>query len=115
VSDCGWREFVRQLEYKSLWSGGELKKVPRFFASSKTCSHCGFKNTNLTLSDREWVCSQCGVVLDRDVNAAVNMRDFNFDSVGNRVGHTRINARGDSVSKRSRRIENPELLVLGKN
>jgi putative transposase len=89
ISDCSWSEFVRQIEYKAGWYGREVKKVDRFYASSKICSDCGEKNTLLELKDRNWVCSSCGSIHDRDRNASVNIY---------RVGTTRINACGDNSS-----------------
>jgi len=73
ISDSGWGEFVRQLEYKSAWTGGYVVKVGTFFPSSKTCNICKHINSNLQLSDRTWTCSNCASVLDRDVNAAINI------------------------------------------
>lgn len=73
ISDAGWAQFVRFLVYKALWSGGTVLNADRFFPSSKLCSECGEKNQALALSDRQWVCLECGTVHDRDVNAAVNL------------------------------------------
>lgn len=69
ISDVSWNEFTRQLSYKC----DEVVKVGKFFKSSKTCNHCGHVNDGLKLSDREWRCSRCGEVLDRDFNAARNI------------------------------------------
>lgn len=79
VSDCGWFEFKRQLRYKSEWSGKPLVEIGRFEPSSKTCSGCGWINKNLTLKDREFVCLECGQVMGRDLNAAVNIRNIGLD------------------------------------
>lgn len=73
MSDVGWGEFVRQLEYKAKWSGRTLIKIDRFYPSSKTCSACGYVLETLTLDVREWVCPCCGVCHDRDINAACNI------------------------------------------
>lgn len=67
-------EFVRQLQYKCRWNGVELRKVYRFFPSSKLCYNCGCIKTDLKLSDRMYVCD-CGYVEDRDFNASLNLRD----------------------------------------
>lgn len=75
ISDAGWGEFVRQLEYKSEWYGKNIIRIGRFEPSSKTCSHCGMINKDLTLDQREWTCV-CGKVLDRDINAAINIKNF---------------------------------------
>jgi putative transposase len=73
IADCGFSEFRRQLEYKCLKFGSELIIAPRFFASSKTCSNCGFKKVHLTLSERIFNCDSCGFFLDRDLNASINL------------------------------------------
>lgn len=74
ISDTGWYRFITFLDYKLKLEGKYLIKVDRWFASSKICSACGEKNIMLTLNDREWVCSNCGTHLDRDGNAAINIR-----------------------------------------
>ena len=76
IQSAAWSEFVRQLEYKAELYGKNVVFIGRFEPSSKTCSKCGYINTELKLSDREWVCPQCGEYHDRDVNAAVNIMDF---------------------------------------
>lgn len=73
IQELSLYEFRRQLEYKSKWYGRELILVDRWFPSSKTCSCCGWKNKDLKLSDREFKCQDCGSVLDRDLNASLNI------------------------------------------
>jgi len=73
ISDVGWSEFLRQLEYKAAWYGRTVVKIDRWYPSSKTCSACGFLMEDIPLEIREWVCPQCGVCHDRDINAAKNM------------------------------------------
>ena len=73
IQELGLYEIRRQLEYKSKWYGRELIFVSRWFPSSKTCCECGWKNNNLTLKDREFVCEECGNVIDRDINASLNI------------------------------------------
>lgn len=73
ISDVGLGDFIRMIEYKSRAFGGQVVKVGRFFASSKTCSDCGHVNKELTLSDRKWTCQGCGTIHDRDWNAAKNI------------------------------------------
>lgn len=72
-SDIGHAQISTMLEYKALQRGKAFIKVDRYFASSKICSHCGYKNTKLKLSDRKWVCPNCGAELNRDGNAAKNI------------------------------------------
>jgi len=74
ISDVSWGKFRRQLEYKATWYGRDLKVIGRFEASSQICSECGCKNEEVKdLSVREWICSECGSIHDRDVNAAKNI------------------------------------------
>lgn len=75
ISDIGFYEIRRQLEYKAKWYGSEIVLVDRFFPSSKTCSTCGAINDNLKLKDRIWSCD-CGASHDRDVNAAINLQRY---------------------------------------
>jgi putative transposase len=71
VSDASFFEVKRQLLYKAEQYGGSVQLVDRWFPSSKTCHACGWVKEDLTLADRVWVCGQCGIVHDRDMNAAV--------------------------------------------
>ena len=73
ISDVSWSKFVSMLEYKADWYGKSVYKINRFFASSKTCSECGFQKEKMDLSVREWSCPDCGSHHDRDVNAAKNV------------------------------------------
>lgn len=73
ISDSGWGEFRRQLEYKAAWCGRTLVVVDRFFPSSKLCSHCGHLLSKLSLGTRHWTCPICGTLHDRDINAAKNI------------------------------------------
>lgn len=87
IGDVGWSSFVTMLEYKAEWYGKNILRIGRFEPSSKTCSSCGAINKELTLKDREWTC-RCGSVLNRDVNAAINIKNFalkNHLSVGYRL------------------------------
>jgi putative transposase len=70
ISDASWSEFRRQLEYKADWYGRTVVPVDRFYPSSKTCSACGVIAAKMPLNVREWACASCGVLHDRDVNAA---------------------------------------------
>jgi putative transposase len=73
ISDVGWGEFVRQLEYKARWYGRTLVKIDKFYPSSKRCHDCGHILDSLSLDVRYWVCPECGVAHDRDLNAARNI------------------------------------------
>ena len=73
IADAGWAEARRQLTYKAAWCGGTLIVADRWFASSKTCSGCGAAKATLPLSERSYDCEPCGLVLDRDLNAARNL------------------------------------------
>ena len=66
-------EFKRQIQYKAEWYGIKVVEAGRFYASSKTCSHCGHIKKDLKLSDRTYTCPVCGIKLDRDLNAAINL------------------------------------------
>jgi putative transposase len=76
ISDAAFGELRRQLTYKATWYATELIVADRWFPSSKTCSGCGQVKTDLTLSDRTYACSTCGLVIDRDVNAAINLARY---------------------------------------
>jgi putative transposase len=73
IADASWSSFCNKLEYKALWAGRTYLKIGTFFPSSKTCHCCGYKNNELKLEDREWICPTCGTPLDRDANAAMNI------------------------------------------
>ena len=93
--DASMGEFRRQLEYKSLWNRKHLSVIDRYFPSSRLHGSCGEINDRLTLSDRTWTCG-CGVIIDRDLNAAVNIRDEGLRRLA--VGQTEsLNARGARI------------------
>lgn len=73
ISDAAWGELARQITYKQSWRGGQVVVADRWFASSKTCSGCGDVKATLTLADRVFACENCGLSIDRDLNAAVNL------------------------------------------
>ena len=75
VSDNGWGMFIRMLDYKSKKKGKELIKVDKWFPSSKTCCKCGHIHKELKLSDRQYVCPHCSHVMDRDHQAAINIKN----------------------------------------
>lgn len=94
-ADASMGEFRRQLEYKCLWNRKHLAVIDRFYPSSRLCRGCGAINETLTLSDRQWACD-CGMVHDRDLSAAVNIRGEGLRILA--AGHAdKQNARGRGV------------------
>ena len=92
VSDASFGEFRRQLEYKTARTGARLHVIDRWFASSKTCSKCGRVKAKLSLAERTYRCEHCGLVMDRDLNAAINIK------VAGSAPET-INAHGETVKR----------------
>ncbi|WP_127497796.1 IS607 family element RNA-guided endonuclease TnpB [Actinoplanes solisilvae] len=84
IADAGFAELRRQLAYKTSWNGGRLVVADRWYPSSKTCSACGTVKTKLALSERNYRCAACGLVIDRDRNAALNLAALaaQFDTAG---------------------------------
>ena len=76
VSDVSWSDFRRMLTYKTQWYGKELSVIDRYYPSSQICHVCGYRNNDLTIDQRNWQCPQCGTILDRDVNAAINILNY---------------------------------------
>jgi putative transposase len=97
IADVGFYEFKRQLLYKAEWYGSKVILASRWEPSSKTCSGCGGVDENLRLSDRTFRCQPCGLVLDRDLNAAINVAKLAGSSSDSR------NACGEAGSGRSRK------------
>lgn len=89
IADAAWGELLRKLDYKSDWTGKRLVKIDQWFASSKTCSDCGHKAEAIPLNVRHWACDECHTEHDRDINAAVNIRQ---------QGILKLKAEGLSVS-----------------
>jgi len=73
ISDVGWSEFTRQLEYKAEWYGRTLIKIDKWYPSSKRCHCCGHVLDSLSLDERFWMCPECKAFHDRDINAAKNV------------------------------------------
>ena len=73
ICEMNFSEFRRMLEYKVQWYNRKIVFVNRFYPSSKTCHNCGYINKKLKLSDRQWICPECGSVIERDYNAALNI------------------------------------------
>ncbi|QXM06726.1 RNA-guided endonuclease InsQ/TnpB family protein [Crassaminicella indica] len=76
IQEQSLREFRRQLEYKCKWYEVNLIIADRYYPSSKMCSSCGNVKSDLKLSDRKYVCDNCGLEIDRDYNASLNLRDY---------------------------------------
>jgi putative transposase len=76
IADAGFGEIRRQLSYKTTWNGGQLVVADRWFPSSKKCSACGAVKPKLPLRARTFTCERCGLVLDRDLNAALNLKHY---------------------------------------
>lgn len=96
ISDVGWYQFVQLLEYKSRWYGREFRKVAPHH-TSQDCWVCGWRNSDLQLSNRQWTCAN-GHTLDRDVNAAINIRN---KAVGQTVSAWEIYSRSSEVAQES--------------
>ncbi|MBB5420609.1 RNA-guided endonuclease InsQ/TnpB family protein [Paraburkholderia atlantica] len=94
-ADMSFYEFRRQVEYKADMRGGRVIIADRWFPSSKTCSGCGHKIEAMPLKVREWVCPSCGSVHDRDVNAAINLKNMAASSA--------VSACGEEGSGRARK------------
>ena len=82
ICEMNFGEFRRMLEYKTNWYNRKIVFVDRFYPSSKMCHNCGYINKNLTLKDRQWVCPQCGEIIERDYNAALNILDEGLRIIG---------------------------------
>jgi putative transposase len=76
IQEQSLREFRRQLNYKCNWYGVELILADRFYPSSKLCSNCGNIKKDLKLSDRKYECGKCGLKIDRDFNASLNLKNY---------------------------------------
>ncbi|WP_445673034.1 RNA-guided endonuclease InsQ/TnpB family protein [Pseudomonas inefficax] len=86
IADMGFFELRRQLEYKAAMRGGQVVVADRFYPSSKTCSNCGHKLEELSLSVRQWTCPGCATCHDRDVNAAINLKNMAVSSTVSACG-----------------------------
>ncbi len=102
VADMGLYETRRQFQYKADMRGGVVVVADQWFASSKLCHCCGWKNEALTLKDRVWTCGECGIEHDRDENAAVNLENY---AVGHTAASSAVAACGGEGSGRGRRTK----------
>jgi putative transposase len=87
ISDSGWSIFTRFVKYKADWGGKNYIEIDRFFPSSKLHAKCGYINKDLELIQREWTC-KCGELVNRDLNAAINIRNFALKQTG--VGRSKV-------------------------
>ena len=81
IQEQCWYEFYRQIQYKASWNNIKFIEADRFFPSSKLCSSCGCINKNLKLSDRIYICPECGNVIDRDYQAALNLEIYGENEI----------------------------------
>jgi putative transposase len=107
IADVGFYEFRRQLQYKCEWYGSELVVAPRFYPSSKRCSACGNIKKDLTLSDRVYVCTECGLEMNRDLNAACNLVAASWTETENACGED-VRLVADSVGSAEQTSMNQE-------
>ena len=80
ILDGGFYEFRRQLEYKASWYGAKVTVANRYYPSSKMCSKCGNTKETLSLSERIYNCEVCGLKINRDLNAAINLENYSENS-----------------------------------
>jgi putative transposase len=85
IGEVSWSMFTDFIEYKSKWYGKEVIKIGGFYPSSKTCSRCGWKDVDQTIDDRVFVCEGCGLEIDRDYNAAINIKTCGEGIVAQRM------------------------------
>jgi len=121
IQELSLFRFKSMLEYKASWRGRDLIRIDRWFPSSKLCGECGEKNDVLQLSDREWACAGCGVVHDRDLNAARNIAQEGrrILSIGLKQSHSITRIR-DGMSKKQigpsqpdfKPVERPTLVAV---
>ncbi len=111
IADVGFYEFRRQLEYKCGWYGSELVVVSRTFPSSKMCSRCGHRKNELSLSERVYHCEQCGIVIDRDLNAALNLVAVSLPETENACGEE-VRLLADSLNLQRAAFEKQEPNII---
>jgi len=102
IQDVSWGEIVRQLEYKSKWNDRQFIQIDRFFPSSKTCSNDGFINQAMDLSVRSWTCPKCGLLHDRDVNAAINILNQGLNILNKTNSGLGINSETRACAKKQK-------------
>ena len=105
VGDASFGMFLTMLEYKCRWYGVNLVKIDRFAPSSKTCGQCGYVYKGLKLSERSWICPECGTHHDRDFNAACNIKEFGLKALPTERGKVKP-VDCPTVDDRSRVLKN---------
>lgn len=105
ISDASFSKFFSMLKYKSEWYGKELVQIGRFEPTSKTCSCCGWVKKDLTLKDRVFICENCGIVIDRDYNASLNIHSVGVNAELNRAWR----------DSKSNLLVNPDEVLKNKN
>jgi len=85
IQELSLSHFKQMLKYKAEWTGRYIVVVDRFYPSTKLCSNCGYKNNELTLKDREWTCSECKTTHNRDLNAAINIKNEGQRIIKNKI------------------------------
>ena len=114
IADAGMSSFISMLRYKSDLYGAETARIDRWYASSKVCSGCGNRKAELALSVREYRCHVCGLVMDRDENAAINIKNKaarSADSLNGRRDEVRPGHKVPSATAVKRLLESPGLPV----
>jgi putative transposase len=109
IADASWSSLVSKIEYKANWYGKEFAKVDRYFASSQVCSTCGHHDGKKSLDVRQWTCSSCGSVHDRDLNAAKNIEQEASRDLVNWIkrGNRELSNSAESVENRHREVLRP--------
>ena len=107
ISDVSWSEFSRILEYKSKWNFKYFEKIDRYVPSSQICNKCGNRQ-DMSLSKRIYNCSNCGNVIDRDLNASRNIKDFSSITT---LGTNGIYRHGEISKENSMKCQKEQLLI----
>lgn len=83
IGDVSWNKFIKMIQYKALWNDRIYYKIGRYYASSQICNNCGYKNIETKdLGVREWVCPNCNIKHNRDINAAINIKKQGLKELG---------------------------------
>lgn len=114
IMDVSWYEFRRQLGYKCKWYGSRLIIAQRGFPSTKMCSHCGHKKNELSISQRKYVCELCGLMIDRDLNAALNLVTVSLPETQNACGEdvSLLSAPSGPTEKQTSAKQEPNISLI---